>query len=744
VSESTSAPWALNYRGLSNPNGLATYLDQVSQLRGLFGRDGQPIQAAPASGPGIWNWNNPVGTSALPAAPPAPAIPSEGGAAYSPDYVPGMTSPDTPQAHIIQAAAEGAKAGFGPVPGWQDVVYRPATTVIEAPFKVGGALFGGAQGVIHQGARELGAPETLARDLAALPESFGPEAPHLARNAPSALTPLAAGVTDALSDTRGGGPNPLKAYHGTPHRFEPTEDNPLGRFDLSKIGSGEGAQVYGHGAYLAENESIARHYRDALSPPAEPTLDFTASGGPKGFNQANAREAARDFTLEHPDTEVHDERSVGIGSDYAVDQFFDGRTRQEAHDAFRPGRTIDAAAARAGIDAAYDWLADAKLDPGGPKVGDEPYKADDDTHKAAWYVDRANGDPKRAIDELDAQQTNMEAMQRSGRGPNGVIAPNFYAGAIARAKRIKEIIQQQGDELPKYAEPDRGHMYEADIQAHPEHMLHWDKPLSQQSPYVRQRLSDLGYALPQHDAGKFEWRPGGHPADSVLYHSDDPQRRFAHIVSSPTAHHVYGANGQYVGAGMTLDAAKKMAEDRFAVRPAPPKEMTGEEIYHDLAKRVGKIPEEPGGWGSVPGGTVQQYGTNPAKASEMLREAGIPALRYFDANSRRQGLTLPKQIADAQAEVARHSADLINYEAKRESLPRGSKEWSENEIKILNADMARSEANRRLAQHRKAHNDLRHNFVIFDPSTVNIIRRYGLAGVLGGGAAAAAGGPQSE
>src|SRR5262245_55132228 len=33
--------------------------------------------------------------------------------------------------------------------------------------------------------------------------------------------------------------NPIRAYHGSPHDFE--------RFDASKIGTGEGAQSYGHG-----------------------------------------------------------------------------------------------------------------------------------------------------------------------------------------------------------------------------------------------------------------------------------------------------------------------------------------------------------------------------------------------------------------------------------------------------------------------------------------------------------------
>jgi len=52
----------------------------------------------------------------------------------------------------------------------------------------------------------------------------------------------------------------LITYHGTPHRFPATEANPLGEFDASKIGSGEGAQAYGHGIYLAENPETAINY----------------------------------------------------------------------------------------------------------------------------------------------------------------------------------------------------------------------------------------------------------------------------------------------------------------------------------------------------------------------------------------------------------------------------------------------------------------------------------------------------
>ena len=55
-------------------------------------------------------------------------------------------------------------------------------------------------------------------------------------------------------------PKPLQldVYHGTPHSFE--------RFDASKIGTGEGAQAYGHGIYVAENPEVAKRYQYQLAP----------------------------------------------------------------------------------------------------------------------------------------------------------------------------------------------------------------------------------------------------------------------------------------------------------------------------------------------------------------------------------------------------------------------------------------------------------------------------------------------
>ena len=50
-----------------------------------------------------------------------------------------------------------------------------------------------------------------------------------------------------------------------PNRYEIVQENPLGMFDFSKMGTGEGAQAYGWGGYQAQRRGIAQSYRDQLT-----------------------------------------------------------------------------------------------------------------------------------------------------------------------------------------------------------------------------------------------------------------------------------------------------------------------------------------------------------------------------------------------------------------------------------------------------------------------------------------------
>lgn len=48
----------------------------------------------------------------------------------------------------------------------------------------------------------------------------------------------------------------ITAFHGTPHKFD--------KFSMDKIGTGEGAQAFGHGLYFAENPNVAKTYQKKL------------------------------------------------------------------------------------------------------------------------------------------------------------------------------------------------------------------------------------------------------------------------------------------------------------------------------------------------------------------------------------------------------------------------------------------------------------------------------------------------
>jgi hypothetical protein len=106
---------------------------------------------------------------------------------------------------------------------------------------------------------------------------------------PDTGLPTQKGVVEGLRDTAQGvmmgttapgdvPPPGIVAYHGSPHSFD--------QFDTSKIGTGEGAQAYGHGLYFAGNEGVARSYRDQLAGPPAPG-EFLHSGNlttpPGGF-----------------------------------------------------------------------------------------------------------------------------------------------------------------------------------------------------------------------------------------------------------------------------------------------------------------------------------------------------------------------------------------------------------------------------------------------------------------------------
>lgn len=83
-------------------------------------------------------------------------------------------------------------------------------------------------------------------------------------------------------------PMGLTVFHGSPAKFN--------RFDRTKIGSGEGAQAYGYGHYVAEKPDVAKGYQTTVTrdlvAPAQRALE-KANGNIDAAIQKSSKEAQR-------------------------------------------------------------------------------------------------------------------------------------------------------------------------------------------------------------------------------------------------------------------------------------------------------------------------------------------------------------------------------------------------------------------------------------------------------------------
>ena len=361
---------------------------------------------------------------------------------------------------------------------------------------------------------------------------------------------------------RTGGILPMDVYHGSPHRFPPTAKNPLGEFDPTRIGTGEGAQAYGHGLYLAESPGVANEY---------------------------ARKLAHQKSVDA----VEDRGGLMIDGIFKPIKSFDGAyTSQE----YRVLREI----AENGPDAVL-----AKL-------------------KA--HVDKVPvGHPMRAIRERVAAKTSE--MVSKNRGRNISVVNDFYAPDIPPNLYKVDLPDEQ---IAK--------------------MLDWDKPLSQQPTALKPLLKDI------ENAGAFA-------AEKIKVLAQQPgladwakrdlMNDAAQIATSKSPQHVSGV-------------LKRMQLD-YGISPdsGPFKNVAND--FLGFVKGMQAVPNMDTGGGAI---SYLQARYGQEAASKMLRDAGIPGIRYLDGGSRAAG--------------------------------EGSS-----------------------------------NYVMFDDKLIDLLRRYGLLGMVGGGAAAA-------
>ncbi len=235
---------------------------------------------------------------------------------------------------------------------------------------------------IQQGAQAWQRGEYLPAfgQMAAGAMQFGALGAPVARGALAAGREALGAIPGVLADTTGA----IRAFHGSPYDFD--------AFDMSKMGTGEGNQTYGHGLYFADREGVAQTYR----PPPLDTNDYTLSDK-SGKIPTWMAEQINQYSQGH---EYHS----GV-IDRLINIFRGRMTEQDAQWPSQP------------------WMAEA----------------------------------------------NKQGMQK----------------IIDDLGRVKS-----GDVTLEKPQP-TGRMYEAQINADPEHMLDWDKPLAQQSAPVKAALEQL-------------------------------------------------------------------------------------------------------------------------------------------------------------------------------------------------------------------------------------------------------------
>ena len=173
----------------------------------------------------------------------------------SPEQVTAMQAPtQQPTMSLLDRISE-TGAGIGK--GLANTV-ESMGQMVTAPIETGKEMYRNVSDVVSNPSLIVDALKQMGEKATSSPAGFG-EVVGENINPRNLAKTLAKGLAKPVMQE-------LIVAHGTPHRFPPTANNPLGEFDASKMGTGEGAQAYGHGHYLAENPDVAGEYAKIPGP----------------------------------------------------------------------------------------------------------------------------------------------------------------------------------------------------------------------------------------------------------------------------------------------------------------------------------------------------------------------------------------------------------------------------------------------------------------------------------------------
>jgi hypothetical protein len=219
----------------------------------------------------------------------------------------------------------------------------------------------------------------------------------------------------------------IRAYHGSPHDFD--------AFSMDKIGTGEGAQAYGHGLYFADKEGVAHDYRQKLSPIDETAL---AAAIPEKW-RGHARSFAS--TADSPDLAVRDFTAwTGAADTPEVRQAFADAMKNRGH--------MYEVNINANPDDFLDW--DKPLSEQSEKVrasyGYEPKPTYEEEEAAFNIAKAASGGDSMAISEHPAVREIYRRMYAAGdadkafqREVGGGAGPGPDSAASLREKGVPGI-----------------------------------------------------------------------------------------------------------------------------------------------------------------------------------------------------------------------------------------------------------------------------------------------------------------
>jgi len=212
---------------------------------------------------------------------------------------------------------------------------------------------------------------------------------------------------------------------------------------------------------------------------------------------------------------------------------------------------------------------------------------------------------------------------------------------------------------PNIPQKSKGKMYEVNIDADPAHFLDWDKPLSEQPEHIRRGIG---------------WTP-------------EAEAEYQKAM---------GVDNNNLLAALEGDADYTLGKIPIP-QGLPSLGDTGEEAYRKLA-----------------GGRE-----NVSAASQRLREAGIPGIKYLD-----QGSRLPRSITDLEARITSANEELAQWsKLPHDRMQPQMMQSLNDEITDLNGQLVTAKATPQTR-----------NFVVFDDKLISIVKKYGIAGALAAGA----------